>query len=421
MLLLSETLPLRGSDELGDYEDSAPLAHCYGDLSASPVPLTAISRTEFHVSEGKVTPLAVFVDEQEIKSWEAFFGDGYTGIRIASPLPPGSAISATLTGKRSADTGELIENPADIIANVFRIARRAPPVALQEFRATVAGLKLAGVINTRQSIRAAIDEIIRSAGAIWTASTSAFALYPTPAPGGTRYTLDARNSSLPALSRDAADSAGALTLTYAQNWAKARPARSITATARSGQYRNTVALSIAAPWLRQTRDADAIVSRVLARLAGDALQVTLAAEIPGAEWGGLEAIRPGRWVNLAHAHASGPMIILGWQWAPGARSVQITGELAATIAPVIEITGRSAARVTADDGGVEVAYKNGIATFTILDPDGKPLPGAQVSLDGSYAKIADERGQVRFETAQGKHKLAVAAKGYMPFEIEVEV
>jgi hypothetical protein len=66
-----------------------------------------------------------------------------------------------------------------------------------------------------------------------------------------------------------------------------------------------------------------------------------------------------------------------------------------------------------------VAFKNGIATFTILGPDGKPLPNALVAMDNGAPKKTNAQGKVSFEANSGTHTIAVEADGYVPFTLEV--
>jgi len=75
------------------------------------------------------------------------------------------------------------------------------------------------------------------------------------------------------------------------------------------------------------------------------------------------------------------------------------------------------------EGGdpLSVLYRDGMATFTILDDAGNALGGASVTLDGMETRSTDRFGVVQFETERGPHTLFVVALGYEPFEIGVVV
>lgn len=71
--------------------------------------------------------------------------------------------------------------------------------------------------------------------------------------------------------------------------------------------------------------------------------------------------------------------------------------------------------------GPAITYENGVATFTILNELGDPLADASVMLDGVTVHVTDQKGQVQFVTARGKHRLLVEATGYASLEFEVQV
>ena len=71
--------------------------------------------------------------------------------------------------------------------------------------------------------------------------------------------------------------------------------------------------------------------------------------------------------------------------------------------------------------GMTITYKDGIATFTILNDSGDPLGGASVMLDGTTVRTTDSKGQVQFTTSRGEHRLLVEATGYAPLEFTVVV
>jgi len=87
----------------------------------------------------------------------------------------------------------------------------------------------------------------------------------------------------------------------------------------------------------------------------------------------------------------------------------------------VEITQLSEAFEPTPLEGITITYRDGIATFTILNDLGYPLGGASVMLDGTTTRTTDSKGQVQFTTTRGKHRLLVEASGYAPLEFEVEV
>jgi hypothetical protein len=137
------------------------------------------------------------------------------------------------------------------------------------------------------------------------------------------------------------------------------------------------------------------------------------ADIPSGEWVILE--------EHALLPVSGQVLVTN---APLDLSV---GEVSFTVEKVVgdpvevEVTRLSEAYEPVPIEGLTVTYKDGVATFTILNDLGYPLGGASVMLDGTATRTTDSKGQVQFTTSRGRHRLLVEATGYAPLEFEVEV
>lgn len=422
-LLLSENIPLRTTAIFGEFAEVSVLPHHYGDLSASPVPLIKLSATEYLLADHPVMAVtSVLIDDAPILAYAAQTatddtGHAYAKITLSAPVPDGSKITATLKGKYHPTTGALMENPADIIEDIYRLSGKTE--SLPGLKSECAGLKVAGSLTEITSIREAIDRVSRSVGAIWTSGMAR--LYPVTAPiqSGIKQ-LDASNSSTPDLSAVLADTADSLRVAFDWCADKGEFAQFIELAANPSPYGAASSLpahSVEAGWIRQAADAESLGRRMLARLAGNKLAVSLST--------GLEGIEPGQWLLLDHpsfpAAGAQPMMVLGISLDPYKRDASLSGEVIYGAAPNIIITRVSKAIKPTIGGGVEIAYTNGIATFTILGPDNKPLINAQVSLDGSAAKKTNAKGQVSFDAKPGTHTLAVQASGFVPFEMEVTV
>lgn len=74
-----------------------------------------------------------------------------------------------------------------------------------------------------------------------------------------------------------------------------------------------------------------------------------------------------------------------------------------------------------DIQSVHTTYVNGAATFTILKPDGEPMAGASVTLNGKATRITDSAGRVSFTTPRGKAKLLIKMTGMADLYAEVTV
>jgi len=415
-LLLSEDLPLRTSAAMGDYSEDAILPVIYGDLSQSAVPLVKLSATEYLAADHPATVTAVYVDGQETQGWAAstetdIAGHAYCQITLAAPPEQGAEITAAMQGKRHATTGALIEHPADILQDVLALAGKAWD--LSRLKADLPGVRLAGRLDRPQSVRVWMDEITRSCGVVWAERFAA--VYPTSA-GVPVVSLDAGNCQPGSISASIQDAADRLQIAFDYHPAKGAFAQYMELSAKPSPFGASGApmAMLEAPWLRQPADALALGNRLLMRLAMQRAALDI-------ETG--KQISVGDWLTLAHpalpVDGAQPLMALSLETQPGKPGRRISGEISWGPIPVITMDHHARAIRPKADGGIDVAYSNGIATFTILGPDGTPLPNALVSLDNSAPKKTNAQGKVSFEAPPGKHVVSVEADGYIPFEIEV--
>lgn len=417
-LLLSEILPLRTSRMLGDYADDFPLPIVIGDLTNAPFPLGRLSATEGFAADHPMQITGAFVAKQAVQDWEQALvsddkGRTWTVVRFAAPVPDGDAMSAVGRGLRDPSTGELLQNPADIVERVFRIAGRDDDFS--DLRAECSRLNLiaAGRISEMKSIKETVDDVTQAVGAIW--SPGMGRLYPSsldPAP-----ILDLDKSEVSAITANATlvDTADILRLSYDRSDASGKPLHYIELTASPLRFHG-ISKEIAYPLLRTPANAEAIGRPVLQRLAGQRYAVTFNSS--------RRTLRPGMWVRLvAHPEWELPgddpvIMILGVEVEPHANMVRVTGETLIGDKPVITVTAHSIALPDATEEAIEVSVRDGVATFTAHDADGRPLAGARISLDGGQPKTTDAQGNVSFviETGtEGKlHEIAFEAPGFLP-------
>ncbi|MDP2827196.1 MAG: carboxypeptidase-like regulatory domain-containing protein [Sulfuricellaceae bacterium] len=432
-LLLSEDLPLRTSADLGDYSEDAVLPVVYGDLSQSAVPVIKLSAIEYLAADHPATITAVYVDGQETKGWAGSTGTDASGhaycqLTLAAPPESGAEITVAMQGKRHPITGALLEHPADILQDLLSLAGKTWD--LSRLKTELPGLALAGRLDKAQSVRAWLDEITRSCGVVWAERFAAS--YPPLLTmvdglgGGVSVTsLDAKSATVSSLTADIQDAADRLQIAFDYHHGKSAFAQYIEFSARPspfGEAGNAPISKLEAPWLRQPSDALALGQRLLARLASN--RISLAIETG-------KTLNVGDWFAITHPSLplppgtswgggnSAQMMALSIETQPGKPGRKLTGEITWGDAPLITLDKHARAIAPKAQGGVDVAYKNGIAAFTILGQDGKPLQNARVSLDGSAPKKTNAKGQVSFEAKPGAHLLAVEADGFTPFEMEV--
>lgn len=417
-LYLTDDFPVTMTTELGAFAEELPVPDRYGDLRRSRFRLLRMTSTLFVAARHPMEITRTFTGDLETKSFEArteaLGGHSCTVVEFAAPVPIGTEATASGLGKRNEVTGELIENPADILADIMALADRDDRWWDQlRAEASVAGIRLAGSFSAKGSIRDRIDAVIDSCGAIWCPGMAR--LYPAPI-DGFRIDLDRYTVADLSVSASPVDTADILRVAFGYDEAEQKNQSFITLEASPVRYGGTIA-DIALPWLQSAASAEAVGRRLLSRLSSVRCSATFSTPLT-------EFTRPGTWAVLSD-HPEWPFDgSANLMFATALRnrkdgSARITAEAIVSDEPTITLTKHSLGSDTIGAGGVEVEFRNGVATLTVLDNSDKPLSGAYVSLDGEAPKKTNAQGQVSFVAAAGPHELAIEADGYVPFTIEI--
>lgn len=419
-LLLSEDLPLRTSAMLGNFADVFVLAHRLGDLTSGRFKLERLDDTTFFAADHPMRITSVFVDQQETKGWERRLqsdGNGrtWTVVEFAAPVPLEAECSACGTGAESPRTGALVENPADCAEYVMRLAGRSD-LWWDQLRAesAAADLRLAGSIDSVQSIRAWLDTILGSAGAIWCPGMAR--LYPVSTVSGYVATLDKMKVSNVEVTASLDNTADVLRLQYDPDAAGDKAQHYVELTANPSLF-GEVVREESFDWLRTPGNAESVGRRFLEWLGGQRYDVAFDC--------GDDSIRAGQWVTLA-GHPEWPfdgndptIMVLDVTVTPGERTVQCKGKALLSV-PTATVTAHSVALPTTLAAGVELAVAKGVGTFTFRDSNGQPVLGGRASLDRGPAKRTDARGVVTFTASPGPHLLAWQAPGKMAQTLTVQ-
>lgn len=418
MQLLSDPIALRRSIVLPEYVADTILPWIYGRVTLAPVRLDAAGY-EWLVADHPIVGVSrVLVGGLAVAGWQLIqtldaTGHAISKIRLTTAPKSGESVAVSVIGRRHAQTGAVLEHPADIVeslleehgwtvsADAFRVLRERFP-----------GLSLGGVFDRATTLRAAVTTVLASVDAEWSAAPLLAWLSSQPA--APLWT------ATPALVDEASaestheDLATRLAVSFAQDWAAGAPAFSLLVAApeRIAEV-GVLEATLDLPWVRTARDALAIASQILQRRARPSWTITLSV----GDGGGL---LPGDAVTLAHPWIPRGVATIS-RIARSADRYTITLILAAGSAPRIELVSRGERVETAGVDPLRVVYQDGVAAFTILNDLGDPLAGASVSLDGAETRTTDRLGQVQFTTTRGTHTLLVVAAGYAPFEMEVVV
>lgn len=429
-MLLSDPIPLRTSESLNAYREAAALPWWFGDLTHSPQALVQLSDTEFLAADHPMTITSVQIDGQQVEGYGSNFvtdGEGvtYTVVALTAPLPIGAQITACGTGERNPRNGALIENPADVLERIFERCQYEITAAiyqgLYQLRSQCAaeGLVIGGRVPFAVTLREKINEIMRSIGGGW--CNGNFWLYPTP-DALTAFDADTPQrlpgATVSACVATADASYDTLHIKFDDQSYAAEHRQALKMRVRPSLGEGVATVTLLAPWLRNIRAATLVAQRLLTRASGEAYVLTIDASPvnPPVIIGEVIAIASPRLPYVS----VWPVTVIAAERINAA--TKLIGEL---LIPqpslVFEVVSRTIAGGITQLPAVEVAFANGIATFTITDDNGKPLTGARVTLDGVTPLRTDNQGVVRFPSSRGSHVLSVDASGFAPFSLPLVI
>jgi hypothetical protein len=410
--LLADDLPLRRGSDLPSYRTANPLPWCYGRVTLTPLALDA-EGLRYLVADHPIQAItAVRADGEGITGWDLARERDDTGTTISVlrlTQAPSGTLAVDVVGRVSEVTGAVIEHPADVAADLLERCG-LPAGDWAALRGAWPGLAVGAALDTAEPLREVLSGLIASVGARWSAQPMRAWL---PDTGDIIGTLGAPDCDAISASSEATDLATRLTLSWGWNWATGEPAGAVVVACPEAEDRwGQIAVEDAAPWLRTARDAEVVARAELARLARPEWEIE-ARLAPGERW------RPSDRLQLEHPWVpAGPAEISRLTISRTGRTVTCRRRAGPT--PPITLL-RHTSYLAGATAGLEVTYRDGVATYTILDDAGNPLADAAVTLDGAQTGYTDRLGQVQFRTGRGAHTLTVVAAGYATQELEVEV
>jgi hypothetical protein len=405
-LLLSEILPLRSTKDLGDYAVDRVLPWRFGDLRENWFELIRLEDDVWFVADHVMTVTGVRVGKESATGWQRELrsndvGKTWTVLRMAAPVPEGEAVSAVGTGYLNPVSGALVENPADVVEVIEGMAGRTGDWSQLRAECSRDGITVAGSLNKLETVQTWIHDITSSVGAIW--SLDVKRLYPVETPDELEWPLASYQVHQLTVTADAQETADVLRVGYDWSDADQRAQHSITLKASPVRFDGKI-MDLELRWLRKARAAELVGSRLIKRLASRRYQVTFTADET--------RIRPGHWVQLIacpmwpFSEGDPHVMVTSVTVSPNSKAIDIVGEVVYS-APTAEVTDFSLGLESTTEGLVEVAFKNGVATFTVLDDNSDPLVGARCALDSGMVKETNNQGKVSFTTARGSHTLII--------------
>ena len=419
MRLLTSHFPLRRATDLAEYRADFAERWLPVVIGRATVNAIALDRAgaDWLVADHAVASVdAVTLDGKPL-AYERLArtdaeGRTMTRVRLAQPQRTGQVV-ARVTGLQDTQTGAVIERPAAVLRALCALAGLAPEAGDYDELDIAASLSL--VIDTPATLRDLVSQVTQALGAVWTVGRARVAT-PDSTP---RYTFGVREIERISASARLEEIYSSARVSYARDHASSTPRGSVrlVAAGLAQQIGDQAIADIDVGIVASAAEAIAIGSRRLASMAVAQWAVSLDL---GLRTGGrvelLDTIR------IDHPHAPAGLALVTGRTLDRARgTVTLDAVMPADAAPRIDVARVGAAIDPADPDAGGVLYRDGIATFNIVDDQGRPLAGAAVTLDGAQTANTNARGQVTFKASRGAHTLLVNASGYAPFEMGVTV
>lgn len=409
---LAQPLPLPSTTDWPEFSEVAAIPYGFGrELSSLGIPIDS-QRTRFAWLAGRNGGVdSVTVDGESVQNWEWQnttdpAGNAITEVRFSAPVQSAPAILGR--GLTDPDTGDLIENPGRVVAFLYsligRTARNLDLFTSECFRRS---LTVRGVLSSTLTGRGQISDIMQSCGAIWADSSPNFAVfYPDTVSGAPVATIEAGATAEWRLD----DIYTRLRIRYGYSEAEGRHLGSVLVQSPSAIVTyGTRTLEVDARWLSTSAAALSLANRLLPHYARPRWRYE--GTVPS-------IVYPGEIVTLpagAGIPVAGDMLVLASRVNLGSRKSRVTVETVTGDLPTTETVQVSEAFSSLVRSPSTQALSDGVE-FEITTADGRAIPEARVTLDGSVTRYADSAGLVIFPSylfvPGTEHTIVATRQGY---------
>lgn len=421
---LSDPLPLRSSAVWPLFAKPEPLPVVYGRCTVPAIQFDS-TRKFWLVADHAIGGVdSVWIDGREgpVFAWRN--GIDMTGhpvalVELGQALASTATLTAAVRGKTHPDTGAILENPADILQDMLRLAGHGVSDAdLAEFRAAGAGLVIAGRLTPDLSARAQIAELADSVGMLWSLAMPGLAR---------RWPVEGRGAGEPLYAVFAADEVEnlradcnqaalytQLTMEFDWDWSSNSARQSVTLQANTQALYGDRATTLRAKWITGAAQAIERGTAWLQARGRPRWSIEFETDLD-------QPVVPGGWFAVSHPllPGAGDLLAIDVQRDWSRRRQRITAERAAGPVPTISV-GAVGGLFAELASTLRVTYADGVATLVAADANGAPIRDAVATFDGQTAKT-DRTGTVRFKTQRGAHHVRIEAAGYDPVEADIAV
>lgn len=415
----ADDLPLRTNADLGIFRDLEKLPLRYGrGVVGKCVRIGSTGKLWLWADHASSRITRLLIDGVQYDGWSwrntvDASGNPYTLIETVDPLSEGDELTAAGDGALDSLSGSLMTNPADIVRDICRrggIAIDRGDLIAFRTECQSRQIEIAGTIDGG-SLQSALVSIADSIHAVFGRNMPGLMrLRPRSSPA-----LTIRSEDTPTASAQRAPIATRLRVRYALEDGQPRASIEVRAPAVE-TLRGVVLAEVTLPWVRDARTAADVADRMLQERARPRYTIRAARNqrriVPGDV---VTASVPALGITGAALVVSSAIAEVG--------STPVL-ELSAGTAPVVEITSSATAYTPESYAGATVATSGSERTITVTGPDGRPIAGAQCTLNGATTRFSDGAGRVSFPLylmPPGTHTIRIVAAGMEPIEIEVIV
>lgn len=395
---LTDPIPLRSSAVWREFADVRPIPIRIGRTGGRCIPYSADRRRWVWADHASAGIDAVSIDGVEEDGWAARNTTDTTGhpvtlIEFTEPVDLG--VDVTARGRGLIGPAGLVENPADVAAELCRLTGITVP-ALDALRAACAArsLRLAYSIVERRSLQAELRDIADSIGGIYSASIAGYVRL-LPVTDAAVTTITAQQITGGTASREQLQTR----ITARYQIEDAQPRASLeSAIPTAGQ---DILATIDLPCVADGRTAADVVARGLARRGVPIWRLNVEG-VP-------LRLSTGDPVTLAGTDHAGAGLVLTADWDPATRRSSAVIEHRATTAGAVHLIRQGSVVDFERPAGGTVTTINDQRVITIVDNNDLPIVNAQV-IFGDVTRITDAAGRVEFPASimpPGQHQLLI--------------
>lgn len=394
---LAAAVPLRPASVLGEFDADERLAWVIGRAVALEPRRFSVDGRQHQIADHPIARIRAVIVDGQVVPVETYLliseiVDGQAVATLLLSQAPARSVVVIVDGAVD-EAGEIIENPADVAR--WLLDRFGAPITAAEvdaYRIASLGVQLRGVVDgAAASRRELLDTVFRSAGAIWSIGMPGLARRwpPDSADGHISGTLTPLVDTSPAI--EALPLLTRLPVRFDYDWSVGQYRRAFVAEAPSaievhGVREPDAPLDL--PWLADWRTAEDIAAARLGFAARPGFSVRWQAaginHDPGDVWA------------LSHSASpvSGRQVLTDAALDLTGNTAELTTHAITGLGEPVEIGSRSE-RLAAGGRSLQVLFGDGELIITATDDAERPVPGAEIILDGRRA-VADGAGRAVF-------------------------